>query len=336
MSMDLDGVAARAGLDRETVIRRYEAVLLEVAGLAWGPRRQLEAHYNEESGVVDVFQVFRVVEVVEERVREVPLARWAEEGFAAGDELIVQVFYRDEDAESARVHCAEHPGLPPFEVLAAGLPAPEGPPWLRELWPVRRLVWRWDHRVELPSFADALDRFDRWLRQAAPAEVVDALTAGPAESLEALRGRPAAQELMAFYARFGGACRRVDEDGVEGPYLSILGAPLVPPEQGQEWAEIQRSYERWEPTWQPFLAWIEASYAVDLEDAGGRVIGWRRGDGLTLEAPSFGAWLGLLVVGAEAGVLEWDGDGVSVNIDHHGAFGELRAHLLPGAPRSLP
>ncbi|MCA9661466.1 MAG: hypothetical protein KC486_24210, partial [Myxococcales bacterium] len=122
MSMDLDGVAARAGLDRETVIRRYEAVLLEVAGLAWGPRRQLEAHYNEESGVVDVFQVFRVVEVVEERVREVPLARWAEEGFAAGDELIVQVFYRDEDAESARVHCAEHPGLPPFEVLAAGLP----------------------------------------------------------------------------------------------------------------------------------------------------------------------------------------------------------------------
>lgn len=327
--VDFDGAAAQAGLDREAVIRRYEAALLAAMARAWGPDRRLEAQLNPETGVFDVYQVLRVARTADDTDAEVGLARAQALGFEAGDEMLLQIFYLDDDAASARHQCAEYPELPSFETLAAGLPAPEGPAWLRERWPGRRPV-AWGAGVELPPFEDALERFDRWLRQVAPVEVAGALAPAPTELLEALRRLPAPRELVAFYARFGGACRQPDD--LEAPFLDILDAPLVTPTEGQEWVDLHRSAGlEWDPNWLPFQAWIERIYAVDLAE--GRVLGWSREDEApTPLAPSFGAWLGLLAVSAESGVLTWQ-DGVRVHPLERARFEELRARAFPGAPR---
>ena len=46
---------------------------------------------------------------------------------------------------------------------------------MASLWPVRRNLWRWDRGVDIPSFSDALDAFERWLRATAVPEIISVL-----------------------------------------------------------------------------------------------------------------------------------------------------------------
>jgi hypothetical protein len=328
----LDLAAASAGLDRVEVIRRLEHAVGAAATSTWGPGRTFEARFVEERAAVDVHQLLQVVETPDDLRAQVALERVAELGFEVGDEMLVQVFYRDEDFEAARHMWETNPCLPSFDVVAEGLPAPDGPAWLRELWPVRRFGWRWGRRVELPPLREALERIERWLRRVAPPDVAAAIAPAPATELEVLRTLgPHATGLMEFYERFGRSLEGVD----------FLGAPVVLPMRGKQDAERMldlaardAAFGRWDASWIPVLSWVEEIYAVDVaEGAGERLIHWDRETAArTVVAPSFAAWLGLVAACADADILEWQ-NGVTCDLQ---MYKELQAYVLPGYPSALP
>jgi N utilization substance protein A len=81
-----------------------EAAILKAAQAAFGPTRELEARYNEETGTIDLFQYMTVVEDVAEPEREISLDLAQRHGLEAelGEELGFQVFWHPRDADRAR------------------------------------------------------------------------------------------------------------------------------------------------------------------------------------------------------------------------------------------
>jgi N utilization substance protein A len=100
----IDQVAQEKGIDRQILIETMEAAILKAAQAAFGPTRELEARYNEETGSIDLFQYMTVVEAVTDGEREIALDVASKHGLDAelGEELGFQVFWHPRDAERAR------------------------------------------------------------------------------------------------------------------------------------------------------------------------------------------------------------------------------------------
>lgn len=109
LNLILDQVAKDKGVERAVLVRTLEQAIHQAALKTFGPTRHIEAAYNEEKGVVEVFQTLTVVETLsedpDERVNQITLESAAQKGIEAepGDELLFQIFYRDEEADEARV-----------------------------------------------------------------------------------------------------------------------------------------------------------------------------------------------------------------------------------------
>ena len=69
----IDQVAAEKGIDRQILIETMEAAILKAAQAAFGPTRELEARYNEDSGSIDLFQYMTVTEAVADPECEIAL-----------------------------------------------------------------------------------------------------------------------------------------------------------------------------------------------------------------------------------------------------------------------
>jgi N utilization substance protein A len=108
MAVDLgsivEQVAAEKGIDKKVLIETMEAAILKAAQAVFGPTRELEARFNEETGNIDLFQYMTVVEDVQLLEREIDLETAKEHGLEAelGEELGFQVFWHPRDAERAR------------------------------------------------------------------------------------------------------------------------------------------------------------------------------------------------------------------------------------------
>src|SRR4051794_3588775 len=108
MAVDLgsivEQVAAEKGIDKKVLIETMEAAILKAAQAVFGPTRELEARFNEESGNIDLFQYMTVVEDVQLPEREIDMDMAKEHGLEAeiGEELGFQVFWHPRDAERAR------------------------------------------------------------------------------------------------------------------------------------------------------------------------------------------------------------------------------------------
>jgi transcription termination/antitermination protein NusA len=108
MAMDLgsivEQVAQEKGIEKKVLIETMEAAILKAAQTVFGPTRELEARFNEESGNIDLFQYMTVVEDVQLPEREIDLDTAKEHGLEAelGEELGFQVFWHPRDAERAR------------------------------------------------------------------------------------------------------------------------------------------------------------------------------------------------------------------------------------------
>ncbi len=110
LNMILDQVAKDKGIERNVLIDTLQNAIAQAAKKHFGPDRAIEATYNEEKGVVEVFQTLTVVERVEvedpiKSVNQISLDEAGKKGIEAelGDELLFQIFYRPEDEEEARV-----------------------------------------------------------------------------------------------------------------------------------------------------------------------------------------------------------------------------------------
>jgi transcription termination/antitermination protein NusA len=101
----LEQVANEKGIAKKILVESFEAAILKAAQSAFGPTRNLEARFNEETGEIDLHQFVTVVEVVNEPEREVSLDAVEKDGnlrdATLGDEFGIQVFWRPEDATQA-------------------------------------------------------------------------------------------------------------------------------------------------------------------------------------------------------------------------------------------
>src|SRR5262249_22139199 len=97
----LDQVAKEKGIDKKILVETIEAAILKAAQSAFGPTRELEARFNEDSGQVDLFQYMTVVELVNESEREISVENVEKHRLdtTLGEELGFQGFWRPGDAE---------------------------------------------------------------------------------------------------------------------------------------------------------------------------------------------------------------------------------------------
>jgi N utilization substance protein A len=92
------------GIDVKILLQTLEQAILTAAKKVFGLHRELEAQYNEDIGAVDLFQICYVVEGPEAaKGREITKPDAESHGLEAeiGDELLFQIFYRNEDAGRA-------------------------------------------------------------------------------------------------------------------------------------------------------------------------------------------------------------------------------------------
>src|SRR5688572_2899350 len=104
LGLIVDQVAQEKGIDKAVLVETMEAAILKAAQAAFGPTRELEAQYNDETGSIDLFQYMRVVEQVTQPEREISADLARRHGLEAelGEELGFQVFWHPRDAERAR------------------------------------------------------------------------------------------------------------------------------------------------------------------------------------------------------------------------------------------
>lgn len=107
LNLIIDQVAKDKGIDRQVIVDLLEQAILTAAKKTFGAERELEAHYNEEKGVVEVFQALTVVDEITDplqAINQLTVADARAKGIEAepGDELVFQIFYRDEDAAEAK------------------------------------------------------------------------------------------------------------------------------------------------------------------------------------------------------------------------------------------
>ncbi len=85
----IDQVVKDKGIDRAVLIEALEAAILSAANKKYRNTRDLEAHYNEELGEVELFEFVTVVEEVEDSYKEIDLeeAREIDPEVEIGDSL---------------------------------------------------------------------------------------------------------------------------------------------------------------------------------------------------------------------------------------------------------
>jgi len=103
LNMVIDQVGRDKNIDRKVLQQALEQAILTAAKKTFGQNREMEAQYNVDTGSVDLFLIVNVVEAEGEEGREITLDGARAHGLEAelGDELLFQIFYRNEDAERA-------------------------------------------------------------------------------------------------------------------------------------------------------------------------------------------------------------------------------------------
>lgn len=85
----IDQVVKDKGIDRAVLVDALEAAILSAANKKYRNTRDLEAHFNDEAGEVELFEFVTVVDEVEDSYREIDLgeAREADPEVEVGDSL---------------------------------------------------------------------------------------------------------------------------------------------------------------------------------------------------------------------------------------------------------
>jgi N utilization substance protein A len=110
LNLILDQVAKDKGIDRATLVAILEESIATAAKKHFGMERNLKAHYDEEKGQVDLFQVLTIVAEptpeapLPDPVNMVPVSLAHGKGIEVevGDELDFPIYYRIEDEAEAK------------------------------------------------------------------------------------------------------------------------------------------------------------------------------------------------------------------------------------------
>src|ERR1700730_8986840 len=99
----IEMVAKDKGIDKARLVKTIEEAILKAAQSVFGPNRELQATFNEESGQVDLFQFMTVVDDVSDDDREIAMEDAVRLGLQAemAEELGFQIFWHPNDAKRA-------------------------------------------------------------------------------------------------------------------------------------------------------------------------------------------------------------------------------------------
>src|ERR1700677_4751870 len=91
----IEMVAKDKGIDKSRLIKTVEEAILKAAQSVFGPNREMEARFNEDTGQVDLFQYMTVVDDPSDDEREIGLDEARAAGLEAGlgGELGVQILW---------------------------------------------------------------------------------------------------------------------------------------------------------------------------------------------------------------------------------------------------
>jgi N utilization substance protein A len=100
----IEQVSQEKGIEAKVLVEATEQAILTAAKKTFGPDRELEARFNDETGAVDLFQYMTVVDAVENIEQQISVEDAQEYGLEAevGEELGFQIFYLPEDRDKAR------------------------------------------------------------------------------------------------------------------------------------------------------------------------------------------------------------------------------------------
>jgi N utilization substance protein A len=103
----LTQVAKDKGIDKSVLVSTLEDAMKTAAKKHFGQDRNLEAKFDAEKGVVEIFQAISVVDTITDpvaAVNQITVEQAGSRGMEVqnGDELVFQIFYRDEDAAEAK------------------------------------------------------------------------------------------------------------------------------------------------------------------------------------------------------------------------------------------
>ena len=100
----IDQVSKDKGIERDALQNTLEQAILQAAKKVFGADRNIEAEYNHDEGVVELFQVLVVTDDIEDPYNEMTLEEAEEHGLAAelDEELLFQIFYLPKDLQKAR------------------------------------------------------------------------------------------------------------------------------------------------------------------------------------------------------------------------------------------
>jgi transcription termination/antitermination protein NusA len=110
LNLILDQVAKDKGIERATLVAILEEAIATAAKKHFGMERALKAHYDDEKGQIDLFQVLTIVAdptpetPLPDPVNMVPVSMAHERGIEVevGDELDFPIYYRPEDEAEAK------------------------------------------------------------------------------------------------------------------------------------------------------------------------------------------------------------------------------------------
>ena len=94
LSRVIEQVSKEKQIDRQVVVEAIESAMVQAARKAMGAERQIEAHYNPDIGEVELFEIKRVVDMVQIPDEELSLAdarRSYDADAEIGDELLVKL-----------------------------------------------------------------------------------------------------------------------------------------------------------------------------------------------------------------------------------------------------
>ena len=99
----IEMVAKDKGIDKPRLIKTVEEAILKAAQSVFGPNREMEARFNEDTGQIDLFQYMTVVDDPSDDEREISLEDAVKCGLQAelGEELGFQIFWHPNDAKRA-------------------------------------------------------------------------------------------------------------------------------------------------------------------------------------------------------------------------------------------
>lgn len=98
-------VGRERSIDRSVLIETLEAALKTAAKKVFGEQRDIEAQFNEETGDIELFLIITVAETVENPYREISVEQARQNidpSADVGDELLFQIFYREDELDKAK------------------------------------------------------------------------------------------------------------------------------------------------------------------------------------------------------------------------------------------